>query len=271
MPIHFRNIPVSEPFTFDSVGNDWVQESLSRPKGYPLYHYLQTEKGRGRITIQGKKYILGEGEGVLIAPFIRHSYAKESEEWRTAFATFAGTVESSIAKMTGNRQMIFIEKEQGMQIASLISDAVKQFEASPTDAKALSINCYALLMHFVDGIYNKSLTDHPLYQRYVEPVIKEIETNYPNELTASDLSRLVYVTPQYLSRLFVRFLGCSTYEYLTTYRINKAKELLLTNPRLEIQSIAQLVGFLDASHFTAMFKKMTGITPLEFRKLNYAG
>lgn len=54
MPIHFRNTPVSEPFTFDSIGNHWVQENTSRPKGYPLYHYLQSEKGNGRIMIREK-------------------------------------------------------------------------------------------------------------------------------------------------------------------------------------------------------------------------
>ena len=81
MPLHFRNTPVSEPFTFDSIGNHWVQERTSRPKGYPLCHYLQSEKGSGRITIQGKEYLLQEGEGVLITPFIQHSYGKETEEY----------------------------------------------------------------------------------------------------------------------------------------------------------------------------------------------
>lgn len=79
MPIHFRNTPVSEPFTFDSIGNHWVQENTSRPKGYPLYHYLQSEKGNGRITIQGKTHILQEGQGVLIAPFIQHSPASRKQ------------------------------------------------------------------------------------------------------------------------------------------------------------------------------------------------
>ena len=72
MPIKFRTASVSEPFTFDSIGNHWTQESILRPNGFPHYHYLQTEEGCGRIEIQGKKYLLGEGEGVLIAPFIRH-------------------------------------------------------------------------------------------------------------------------------------------------------------------------------------------------------
>ena len=74
MPIYFRNAPVREPFIYDSIGNHWLQDATSRPNGYPFYHYLQTESGCGRITIQGKSYLLHEQEGVLIAPSIRHSY-----------------------------------------------------------------------------------------------------------------------------------------------------------------------------------------------------
>ena len=85
MPIYFRNTPVTMPFMFDSVGNHWYQESMQRPNGHPHYHYLQTEKGRGRIEIRGKHYILEEQEGILIAPSVPHSYTKESEEWDTVF------------------------------------------------------------------------------------------------------------------------------------------------------------------------------------------
>lgn len=268
MPINFRSSPVNEPFTLDSIGNHWNQECTIRPKGYPLYHYLQTEKGIGNIIIQGEKYELNEGEGVLIAPFIRHSYSRETEEWLTAFATFTGTIESGISKMLGNRPMIFVDKEKGGQIEILISEIMRKYENPPVDAMSLSIDCYRLLMKFVDGIDTHELVNEPLYKRYVKPVIKEIETHYDTGLTVQKLSSEVYITPQYLSRLFSRFLGCSAYEYLTTYRITKAKEFLLTNARMEVQEIAQRVGFLDTSHFIAMFKKVTGVTPLEFRKLN---
>ena len=49
---------------------------------------------------------------------------------------------------------------------------------------------------------------------------------------------------------------------------DKARELLVSNPRMEVQQIAAETGFSDASHFIAMFKKITGVTPLEFRRLN---
>ena len=58
MAIYFSNTLSKEPFQFDSVGNHWLQEALSRPQGYPIYHYLQTEEGCGIFTIDGKEYFL---------------------------------------------------------------------------------------------------------------------------------------------------------------------------------------------------------------------
>lgn len=268
MPIIFRSTPITEPFTFDSLGNHWNQDRIARPKGYPFYHYLQTETGSGKVTVAGKTYILQENEGIFLAPFVRHSYERESEQWFTMFATFTGTIESSIAQMTGGRQVILVEKEQGIRIASLLNDCVRRSELRPLDDKRLSIDCYSLLLNFTDGIQTRTLADDPLYLNYVKPVIEEIERNYSQTLTVEKLSRLVFVTPQYLSRLFRRFLNCSTYEYLTFYRISKAKEFLITDPRLEVQHIASKTGFSDTSHFIAVFRKITGVTPLEFRKLN---
>ena len=64
------------------------------------------------------------------------------------------------------------------------------------------------------------------------------------------------------------FFSCSVYEYLTMHRINKAKELLLVNSYLKVQDIARMTGFSDTSHFISMFKKATGMTPLEFRRMH---
>ena len=80
MPIFFRNTPLQEPFTLDSAGFDWHQEPWDRPEGYPLYHYLQTEQGCGSFAACGRTFLLTEGDGLLIAPFVPHSYHAEGAD-----------------------------------------------------------------------------------------------------------------------------------------------------------------------------------------------
>ena len=268
MPIIFRSTPVTEPFTFESIGKDWEQDHVTRPGGYPFYHYLQTEKGAGKIETSSGSYILRKNEGLLIAPFIRHSYEKYDSLWFTKFASFTGTAERSIPQIMGNRQVVPVGSARGAQIVGLIDDCVAMYDALPFNSRQLSVNCYAILINIADSTAIRSPSDEPLYQNYVLPVIKEIERNFSMPLTVETLSRGVFVTPQYLTRLFRRYLNCSTYEYLTSFRISKAKELLITCPRLEIQDIALRTGFSDSSHFIAVFKKAVGATPLEFRRQN---
>ena len=212
MSIYFRNTPVSAPFMFESLGNHWNQDTINRPDGYPYYHYLQTEKGTGRIEVNGKHYTLGANEGILIAPSVPHSYHRESTSWITMFATFTGTLAGSIPSMTDNQDVILIPKEQGLNIRKLISYSLRKYHEPTPNMKSLSSDCYNLLMNFMDCAASPKIQDNPLYQRYVVPVIKEIETRYQQDITAAELSQSVFVSTQYLSRLFQRFLGCSVYE-----------------------------------------------------------
>ena len=127
MSIWFRSTPVRQPFAFDSIGNQWIQDPMCRPKGYPLFHYLQTETGKGQIKIQGKSYILNPGEGVLLSPFLEHSYEGLEGIWQTCFATFTGTAEDSITKMVGGRPFVFTDTSQGERIAHIIQSAILQY------------------------------------------------------------------------------------------------------------------------------------------------
>ena len=103
MPIYFIRTPVREPFIFDSIGNHWEQEHVIRPNGYPHYHYLQTESGEGTVRIQGRAIRLGVDEGILIAPFVKHSYMRTDETWNTLFATVTGSLEGSIDRILDGR------------------------------------------------------------------------------------------------------------------------------------------------------------------------
>ena len=266
MPIYFSNNLNRNPFQFDSIGNHWVQEALRRPQGYPQYHYLQTEEGCGVLTIDNKEYLLAEGHGILITPHVPHAYhAADNSSWTTCFATFGGTMEPQLSQIFGQERVIFTEKEYAAEIKASIDQAVLHFETEPNNIHQLSCDCYSLLLHFSRGFITTNTNDLA-WEKYVRPVLQLIEAHYMEDLTADQLCQQVYISPQYLSRLFVRYLGCSVYEYLTSYRITKAKELLLTRRERKIQELGRDVGYTDSSHFIVMFRKLTGMTPSQFRK-----
>ena len=267
MPIYFTSYPNNLPFSLESVGNRWEQENVWRPRGYPSYHWLQTEEGCGSILVNRERVSLPKGKGIFIKPFVPHSYFRKTEVWKTSFATFFGTLEADIDKITGGGPVICVEPEAGNALQSWVDAMVERYEGRNPEPMEVSTQCYAFFLCLSQQREGLQLCDQAAYSQYVAPTIREIETGFEGRLTVEELAGSVYVTPQYLSRLFRRFFGCSVYEYLTNYRMGKAKELLIGSPRLEVQHVEARVGYNDVSRFISVFKRLTGYTPLEFRRM----
>lgn len=100
-----------------------------------------------------------------------------------------------------------------------------------------------------------------------DKALEYLQENYadPN-ISAQYLADMYHITPSYFSRLFHERSGCAFPDYLSTLRIEKAKEMLLKDSGKSIQEICELVGYTNSSYFTALFKKKYGITPGQFRK-----
>ncbi|TMV47872.1 response regulator [Paenibacillus mesophilus] len=100
----------------------------------------------------------------------------------------------------------------------------------------------------------------------VERVREIIERRYAdNKLTVSEIGREVYLTDTYISLLFKQETGRTVNEWLTLYRMEKAKELL-ANPAYKLYDICYAVGYADPSYFSKLFKKVTGLTPSVYRE-----
>lgn len=268
MPIFFRTDSEGLPLFLDSVGNRWRQESIRRPKGHHLYHWMQTERGCGRVQAGGTELELKEGCGLLIAPGVPHSYQGISGEWRTSFATFSGTLCRDIGKITGGVPVLYADEREGAKRQAWVDEMVRRVGLGPQpDFMEISLECFSFLQQLSRLKNREDELESPAYAQYIAPVIKEIETNYSGPVTVESLAKSVYISPQYLSRLFGRFFGRSAYAYLTDFRMNKAKALLIQRPRLDVSFVAGLVGYNSPSHFIALFKQQTGYTPLEFRRM----
>lgn len=98
-------------------------------------------------------------------------------------------------------------------------------------------------------------------------LIKEyISKNYGNELlSVKDISTHVFLSTSYVCTFFKNETGQTLNQYLTEYRMEKAKELLY-DPRYKITDISSRVGYSDGNYFGKSFKKYSGYSPSEFRE-----
>ncbi|WP_052307771.1 helix-turn-helix domain-containing protein [Bacillus timonensis] len=87
------------------------------------------------------------------------------------------------------------------------------------------------------------------------------------ELTLSHLAKEVNINPSYLSFLFKKEVGIPVSTFIQQEKIEEAKNLL-TLTDYSITEIYTSLNFTDQSYFTKVFKRFTGITPLEYRNRN---
>ncbi|MCX5811812.1 MAG: AraC family transcriptional regulator [Proteobacteria bacterium] len=86
-----------------------------------------------------------------------------------------------------------------------------------------------------------------------------IRMHYAQDLSLKQISRVACLSPFYFQRLFLEKTGVSPHDYLVQTRIRKALELLSEGHN--IADVSLDTGFVDQSHFTRFFKRVTGITP----------
>ena len=92
-----------------------------------------------------------------------------------------------------------------------------------------------------------------------------IGQKYMNEtLSVKDISEHVFLSTSYVCTFFKNETGQTLNQYLTEYRMEKAKQLL-ADPRYKISDISSRVGYSDGNYFGKSFKKYTGLSPSEYR------
>jgi AraC-like DNA-binding protein len=106
----------------------------------------------------------------------------------------------------------------------------------------------------------------PLHKKISE-IVQHINSQYHQPMTLSGISEQFFMSPYYMSRTFKGITGFTFIEYVNMTRIREA-QLLLRESTRKIIDIADSVGFENIAHFGRMFKKLTKLTPHEYRKLH---
>lgn len=192
----------------------------------------------------------------------------ESDRYRSfqeALANYMQYIEATQRMSENNVKSEFVEiiykLRRKMQALSItIPD---EAPLTSLQARTTYTDCKSWLQQHVDlFIQNiEQMKRSPSIQKLVD----FLENNYMREISLQEAAEVVHLNKTYLSGLFKKELGVNFNDYLTQIRINKAKELIRTNI-CSIGELAEKVGYTNQSHFTKVFKKTVGISPLEYKK-----
>ena len=117
-----------------------------------------------------------------------------------------------------------------------------------------------LLKNTADLLASQGRTASPL----VKKALRYIHGHYHLDLSLELIAAEIHINPSHLSRTFKKELDKPVTEYINCIRIEKAKELLTVSGMLAYEA-AEAVGFKDPAYFSQVFKKLTGVSPKDFK------
>lgn len=133
-----------------------------------------------------------------------------------------------------------------------------------------------LLLNYSNRFYERQFItrknhNHQLlakFERLIEEYFENALSQDPGLLTVQRVADLMNLSPNYLSDMLRMLTGQSTQQHIHEKLIEKAKEKLSTT-NLSVSEIAYALGFEHAQSFSALFKKKTNVSPVEFRQAFY--
>lgn len=259
------------PLIAESLGHNRDQEKVDRPQGYPIYHWIQTERGEGRIEYGDTALFLRPGSGLLLLPHTPHRYeAASGTRWETFYLTFGGPAAEAILESLDMNRSAYYEWEADTPFTRLAEQMLRRSETGD-DVFGLHLSAdtyrFLVMLNTYGQLHNKTTISRNVEK--LRPLIEWMEEHLSDaDVGLPELAGALGVSPRHLNGLFRQTFNLSPYAYFINLRVRKAKELLLLHPSSPVRRIGEQVGFRDASHFVATFRRSAGMTPEQFRKLH---
>ncbi|KRE64542.1 response regulator [Paenibacillus sp. Soil750] len=148
--------------------------------------------------------------------------------------------------------------------------SLHQFQQMIGNIRSWEETC-AYLVNLIEQFWNWRSRIYDKYSDMISKVKDYMQLNFERDnFSLQDAAEYVNLSPNYLSRVFSQETGQTFIEFLTQVRIRKAMDLLKSTSAKSYE-IAFLVGYNDPHYFSNLFKRLTGMTPKEFRKNGTAG
>ena len=285
---NYQNLPAAfyihhEIGHSDALPNEDGSLPFIRPHNHAEMEVLLIEKGRGycKIGSDDRTIEFKEGDLLILNPFEVHSgaYFADLPEYKHSCIDFSVSLLDHPLAITSQK----ISNEllaQSVRSEALIrpGDAcygeLKACYTEMLDSLAQKrqndLKFLAELYRFFNILHDASLIHRveqsPMRQNdatFVRSVLEYINKHFTENISTRDIASELVYSKEHFCRLFKTYFSISFTDYLSQYRIEKAKLLL---GKYSSSEVAEKCGFSSQSNFSRVFKEAVGISPTEYRK-----
>ncbi len=235
-----------------------------------LFHYVLS--GAGTLLADNDKgetqtYHIKSNQGFMIFPDQINTYiADENNPWEYIWLEFDGLRVKSLLEMvelTENHPLyrarfLDIREEMVKEITYIVNNK----EASPFH---LIGHLYLFIDYLTRSITQTSVTTgSQLRDFYIQEAVAFIEHNFQNDISVEMVAEKCGLNRSYFGKIFKETIGKTPQEFILSYRMAKAAELLKLTA-MSVADIGNAVGYDNQLHFSRAFKNIYGLPPREWR------
>ena len=229
-------------------------------------YYLQYLcKGEMDVWIEGELTTMQSGQAILYYPKTCYHYTMHgSGEVQYYWVHFTGYEAKKLVDEVNIQNQTVLNIGSSVAITLLFEQIFKEFIIRD---HCFEMSIAAKLTTVFVELSRRNVAEDVNYitNSRIHHALSHIHKNYNQPLVIKELAQEVHLSNSRFRTVFKNLTGLSPMEYLTTLRINHARQLMPLTA-LSICEIASRVGYDDQLYFSRIFKKKTGVTPRDYRK-----
>ena len=239
-------------------------------RNHYLFHYILS--GTGTLMADDSKgntqtYSIKSGQGFMIFPNQITTYISDRDlPWEYVWIEFDGLRVKEALQIAG---LSLDNPVYHARFKDLREDMQNEMLYLATHGNSTPFHLIGHLYLFFDFMLRSITPEHTtngkkLSNYYIREAITYIEQNFHNDISVEDIASVCGLNRSYFGKIFRESIGKTPQEFLLTYRMIKATELLkLTN--LSIEDIGKAVGYENPFHFSRAFKNIYNVSPRTWR------
>ncbi|MBE7493468.1 MAG: AraC family transcriptional regulator [Verrucomicrobiaceae bacterium] len=234
---------------------------------YPGHEIILCLSGRGWLRIAGKKHDVSAGQLVWVNCHHPHAYGAVSRDpWELYWLRIEGRPLDRISELLQIRSQPVFDKLNARAAAIEFERAFDTMTGTrPSDAALASAAVAAIIGITFDARLSEPGLIQPELPAAVQRALERMRLYFHLPMRVAELAQLSGMSESHFSRQFKAAMGTSPIDWLRRERINQAKRRLIESND-PVKEIARQVGYHDQFFFSKDFKKMTKLTPTQFRE-----
>jgi AraC-like DNA-binding protein len=233
---------------------------------YPGHELILCLSGRGWTQINGRRHDVTAGDLLWVNCHHPHIYGTHTKSpWELYWMRIEGRPLERVANLLETKSQPVI---RSFNAKAAMQEFERTFQhmigSRPSDAAMVNAAVTALIALAFEARLSDPDMIRPELPMPVQKAIEKMRLYFHTPIRVAELALLAGMSESHFSRLFKSAIGTSPIDWLRRERINQAKHRLIESDD-PIKEIARQVGYSDQFFFSKDFKKMTKLTPTQFR------